>query len=114
MTTINRIAIMAKPRQPFLDWLHAADETSHDLTLEDLGSDPSIYLLPQCENDEEVRARIAMHVNEIFDEQLDSWYREPSSWPQRRDMETFERWFEWSSHSIIIDLCERPIRREQY
>ena len=30
---LNRSAIVVKPRQPFLDWLHTADPTSHTLTL---------------------------------------------------------------------------------
>jgi hypothetical protein len=33
MVTLNRSAIVVKPKQPFLDWLHAADPTSLELTL---------------------------------------------------------------------------------
>ena len=31
MHTLNRSAIVVKPKQPFLDWLHAADPTSQEL-----------------------------------------------------------------------------------
>jgi len=37
MDTLNRSAIVVKPKQPFLDWLHAADPTSHGITLLDRG-----------------------------------------------------------------------------
>ena len=33
MSTLNRSAIVVTPKQPFLDWLHAADPTSLGLTL---------------------------------------------------------------------------------
>jgi len=33
---LNRSAIVVKPKEPFLDWLHAADPSSRDLTLLDL------------------------------------------------------------------------------
>jgi hypothetical protein len=31
MATLNRSAVVVKPKQAFLDWLHAADPTSHEL-----------------------------------------------------------------------------------
>src|ERR1039458_7311766 len=45
----SRSAIVVKPRQPFLDWLHTADPTSHRLTLRDLTREPTIYLIPECD-----------------------------------------------------------------
>ena len=41
---LNRSAIAVTPRQPFLDWLHSADPTSSELTLNDLSQEPTIYL----------------------------------------------------------------------
>jgi hypothetical protein len=49
---------------------------------------------------------------EIFEEQLDAWYRVPSSWLQRRDFEAFNDWFEWSFYSVIVDLCADPLMEE--
>jgi hypothetical protein len=46
MITINRTAIVVMPGQPFLDWLHRADPTSGELSLEDLRREPTVYLLP--------------------------------------------------------------------
>jgi hypothetical protein len=50
---LNRSAIVVKPRQPFLDWLHTADPTSHRLTLRDLTREPTIYLIPECDTEED-------------------------------------------------------------
>jgi hypothetical protein len=55
MIIINRTAIMVRPGQPFLDWLHRADPASRGLNLEDLRREPTIYLLPEGENEEAVR-----------------------------------------------------------
>jgi len=43
---VNRSVLVVLPKQPFLDWLHNADPTSGELTLEILRDDPSVYLLP--------------------------------------------------------------------
>jgi hypothetical protein len=49
MITINPTAIVVMPGQPFLDWLHRADPTSNELSLEDRRREPTVYLLPECE-----------------------------------------------------------------
>ena len=113
MITLNRTAIMVMPGQPFLDWLHRADPTSGGLSLEDLRREPTVYLLPECENEEEARQCLKEVCGLIFEEQLDGWYRVPSSWPSRRDLDAFDRWFEWSLHSVAVDLSGDPLLREE-
>jgi hypothetical protein len=49
MVTLNRSALVMKPRQPFLGWLHGADPTSHRRILTDLLQEPTIYLIPECD-----------------------------------------------------------------
>ena len=93
MTTLNRIAIVVLPCQPFLDWLHRSDPTSGGLSLEDLRQEATVYLLPECENEKDVRRCLEEACGQVFEEQLDGWYRVPSSWPSRRDLDTFDRWF---------------------
>ena len=46
MNTINRSAVVVIPAQPFLDWLHQADPTSAQLSLNDLRKEATLYLLP--------------------------------------------------------------------
>ena len=111
MITINRTVIVVRPGQPFLEWLYRADLT--ELSLEDLRREPTVYLLPECENEGEARERLEEVCGRIFAEQLDGWYRVPASWPDRRDLDAFDRWFEWSFHSVVVDLCDDPLLREE-
>jgi hypothetical protein len=112
MTIFNRTAIVVRPGQPFLDWLYRADPTSRELSLEDLQREPTVYLLPDCDNYEEVRQHLKQVCNEIFDQELDGWHRVPSSWPAERDLEIFDLWFEWSFHTMVIDVSHNPLLRE--
>jgi hypothetical protein len=52
-------------------------------------------------------------VREIFEEHLDGWYRVPAVWPKKRDLPTFRRWFEFSFHSLIVDLCDDVLEHEE-
>jgi hypothetical protein len=110
MHMVNRSALLVKPAQPFLDWLHRVDPTSAQLKLEDLAREPTIYLLPEWETEEEALEHLAAVSSEIFEEQLNGWYRVPSVWPDDRELNAFLRWFDCSFHSVVVDLCDGRLR----
>jgi hypothetical protein len=95
------------PGQTFLDWLHAADPTSRELKLENLQREPTVFLLRDCENYEEVRECLEEVCRQNFDEQLNGWYLVPSFWPSQRDMGRFNHWFEWNFHSVVVSATTR-------
>jgi hypothetical protein len=109
MDMLNRSAIVVKPKQPFLDWLHAADPTSMQLMLGDLIREPTIYLIPECDADEQVAEVLRELCEEIFDEQLASWYTDTSTWPADRSYEVFCQWFDYQHHSMLVDLCDESL-----
>lgn len=88
MKPSDRTAIALKAEQPFLEWLHGLDSASGDYRLANLHVESTIYLLPG-------RSRVR------------------PSWPRRRDLETFERWFEWSFRSAVMGACEGRVVREE-
>ena len=68
MITIIRTAIVVLPCQPFLDLLRGADPTSNSLSLEDLRYEPTVYLLPECESDEQIRECVEEVCGQIVEE----------------------------------------------
>ena len=78
MKALNRSALVVKPAQSFLDWLHRVDPTTVHLTLEDLRLEPTICLLPEWDTEDEALQLVAEVSNEIFEEQLTGWHRVPS------------------------------------
>jgi hypothetical protein len=109
---LNRSALVVKPQTPFLEWLHGSDPTSHELKLEDLILEPTVYLIPECESWEEIKEVLQELSEEIFVDQLDGWYRDESTWPKDRSFEVFRRWFAMEHHSTLMDLCDEPLTRE--
>jgi hypothetical protein len=106
---LNRSAIVVKPRQPFLDWLHSADPSSHRLTLGDLSREPAIYLIPECDTEADVHDVLRELCEETFVEQLAGWFRDEATWPQDLGFDVFCRWFEFRHHSMLVDLADEPL-----
>ena len=103
--SINRSAIVVRPRQRFLDWLHEVDSTASDLTLEDLRLEPRIYLLPELDSEADVERVLKQCFDTIFVDHLNGWYRDETVWPLPRSYAMFREWFEWSYHSMLVDLA---------
>lgn len=112
MRALNRSAVVVVPKQPFLDWLHRVDSSSAKLTLTDLGDDPSIYLLPEFDVEHELEECFKEACVEIFEDQLDGWYRARDRWPKDRSFGIFRLWFDYRFHSILFDLGKQPIIEE--
>ena len=106
---LNRSALIVTPKQPFLDWLHSIDPTSKDLTLEGLGKDPDIYLIPECEDEEQLANCLEQMHPLIFEDQLEGWWTDETSWPKDRSLRSFRVWFECHFYSMVIDLCDDPL-----
>jgi hypothetical protein len=112
MFAINDRPLIVIPAQPFLDWLHRTDETGKDLSLGDLRREPTIYLVPEYDTEEEAERYVRKHCPQIFEEQLDGWYRVPSAWPPDRGVRVFKQLFEYHFHSVVLDLCDGPVIKD--
>ena len=109
---LNPSAVVVKPKQPFLDWLHSADPTSGGITLEEVGREPTIYLIPECDTPADVEDVLQDLCEEIFCEQLAGWYTDTETWPEDLSFDMFRRWFDYQHHSMLVDLCDEPLLGE--
>ena len=109
MRELNRSAIVVAPKRPFLEWLQSVDPSSSELTLHELGREPSMYLLPECESDEDFADCLREMFPVIFEGELEGWWTDESAWPGTRTFDTFQEWFDCRFHSIVIDLCDEPL-----
>ena len=113
MLLVNRTAVIIIAKQPFLDWLQAVDPTSRQLKLDDLNMEASIYLLPDSDSDQQAEKNLRKICKQIFAHELDGWWSETSTWPQDLSYGVFAKWFDWQHHSMVFDVTEAPLRREE-
>lgn len=108
MREINRSAVIFIPKQPFLDWLHAVDPSSVEVTLSELAMEPDVYLLPACESDAEFDRKLEKFFSAIFESLLEGWWTDRDAWPKNRTLARYRSWFEIRYHSLVLDLLEKP------
>ncbi len=109
MRTVNRSAVVVRPRDPFLKWLLSVDPEAKDL--EPSIRDVSVYLVPPDPNEQQEAAPVEEWFADVFERELDGWHRDESRWPVR-DVTTFLEWFDVEATSVVVDLDPRRLKHE--
>lgn len=107
---LNRSAITVRAQQPFLDRLkQLPDPVEPDTTLENINADSSVYLLPELVMEYDKEELLEQSFDIIFEMELEGWWEDESGWPQERDLEMFNKWFNIEFHSVIEDLVDENL-----
>ena len=90
MYTLNRSAVVLKPKQPFVDWLNALPGEDK-YTLDQLRAENTVILLPEFQRPGEEIKYLQKIGPELFSYQLWAWHTDESAWPTRRDWKSRPR-----------------------
>ena len=99
---LNRGALIVRPKQPYLDWAAALDESG---VVPDVTGEQTVYLIPSFEDDNEAERMLKKVYAEIFERELDGWHTDETAWPQKRTLAMFKKWFQIELHSMVEDVC---------
>ncbi|MCF7521742.1 hypothetical protein L4G92_06745 [Neisseria sp. ZJ106] len=109
MYFVDRSAVVLKPTARFLEWLKAADENMPDLTLEQLRSNCSVFLVPESDTPEAVVAYFDERYRQIFEAELASWDIDQKDWPQDMGLNVFWDFFDIEVHDMVLDMEEADL-----
>ena len=104
--TINRAALIVRPKQAYVDWANSIDDDEPRADLRQLREEPSIYLAKEIDDLDDVAGLVADYWERVFQEQLNSWMRDPESWLKKRTYEMFLDWFDCEVSTIVWDLLK--------
>jgi len=110
MNEVNRSVFVVRAKEPFLQWLNSLPDPG-DFNLDEVNRDSTAYLLPEFEDDDDMEKLLENYYSFIFEEQLDGWWRDPDSWPSKRDLNTFKEWFDVEFHCMVFDLVDKPLMK---
>jgi hypothetical protein len=108
MKMVNRAAFIITPKEPYIEWAGSIDADSA-AAVKGIVGEHTIYLASDDIIDGSDPPLIEDHFSRIFDQELEAWSLDESTWPKRRDRETFERWFDVVLVSSVFDLSKGRI-----
>ena len=109
--TINRAALIVRPKQPYVDWANSMDDDGPPRAdLRKLREEPSIYLVEVIDSLDDFPELVANYWEWVFREQLNGWMRDPELWPEELTREMFLEWFDCELSTMIWDMLNTKIK----
>ncbi len=106
---LNRAVLILRYKQPFVDWINAADpKPTHTITLADVNEDSTAYLV-EVEDEKEFKAWFKLNGATLFEDELNGWYTDPDLWPQDRSAALFKQWCTFELHTLVYDTGGSPL-----
>jgi len=114
--TVNRAALLITPKQPYADWANQLPDRSEGEiaqlhTPESMSDEPAVYLIPEPPAHDNYKY-VNKNWAELFEMQLEGWYLDPDAWPTNRTKKMFDEWFDIKVSSLVLDLGDGPIERD--
>lgn len=114
MYEVNRSVVLIVPKEPFWLWIRSLDEEElGQITLEHLQADPNAYLVDACDDIEDAWNQVEENMEEIFTAELADWSEDKNDWPDLH-IDIFFEWFDVELSSIVTDLSQDKLEREEF
>lgn len=105
--SVNRSAILVKPKKPWYDWINHIYEDSPTAERKE----GTIYLLGELDELDDIERWMRVNFDHIFQNELNDWHTAELDWPQNRTYKMFNEWFSYEIHCSILDLEDDEIRK---
>ena len=106
----HRAALILRYKQPFVDWINAADPspTPHVLTLAEVNQEHTVYLV-EVEDQDELAQWLAQNHQALFEEELNGRYMDPALWPRHPSLKMLKEWCSFEPHTVVVDTGASPL-----
>ena len=106
--SINRNAIVVKPKQPLLTWINSIYPESPVEAIEE----GTVYLVRQRGSNQEIEKWLQRNFDDIFQNELNNWHTDDNDWPPKRTFKLFREWFDYVIYAMILDMEDDKVVKE--
>ena len=111
MRIVNQTTIVAKPKQPFIDWFNTHGDDLKMVAME--GISFTSYLIPDDFDELNYLEFVKKNFKIIFQEELNSWSLDRNTWPRPLSYKVFSEWFKIEVADTTVDLGDGVIEVEK-
>jgi hypothetical protein len=112
--TVNRNALIIRPKQALIDWVNGIfpEDPIFENTL-DKHDEANVYLIPEMDSTEESLQYLKDNFELILMEILFEWCEDDALWPKNRNWQLFDDWLDYSIQTMIMDICNDKLEKEE-
>lgn len=106
---MRRSALVLHPKKPPFEWIKRAEPRGQVL---EPGLEGDVYLLPDFEEQEDMRRWLVRNFDLLFTDQLSNWHTDARAWPESRTCSMFQDWFSRSLHTMVWDTLDSRLDKD--
>ena len=111
---INRFALIVTPSEALLKWaISEQPSLSEEVDPEDADDLATVYLLPDFDDMEDAEDWVDKHVSAILETLLEEWISDGELWPEKLNMEQFEKYAVYTISNMVIDTVDASYDEEE-
>jgi len=115
LASVNRTAVIITPKQALFDWVNNIfPEEAMSMDTLNKHDESTVYLIPEFDSTEESIFFLKENFDYFLDEILFGWCVDEGQWPCNRSWDLFERFVDYSIQSVVQDVVEGDISKEEY
>jgi len=107
MDDVDRMALIVRPRQPYIDWANAFDDGGPKF--DPAAHRPRVYLIDEIADPIDLHKALRNHWRDIFEEELEGWMRDADDWPSPRTQKVFLQWFDVEVAELVTNMGQSPL-----
>ena len=110
MSFLYRAAMTITRKQSYIDWANSFDDDGPELTTELADDRRIVYLVPETDEEPDLKRLLDELWRQIFEEELSGWMQQEEDWPAPLTREMFDAWFDVELTGEVFDLTpEEPL-----
>lgn len=106
------MALVIRAKEAYWEWVVSLDDADSLVTLDELRSEATVYLVPEVEHEQDKRNILASLYRNIFMQQLYTWSDDERIWPEGITFVKFTEWFEYEFFSVVLDAADTALEIE--
>lgn len=113
--TVNRDALILFPKKPLFDWVnYIYPEDKIEYTQPMAHDEADIFLIDEFLHYSNAIEYLKENYLEFFQHELFDWTTDENLWPEKLTWELFEKWFDYSIQSVVIDTLDKRIIKDSH
>src|SRR4051812_39690319 len=105
MESMNRVALLVRPKRRYKEWADSVAIGDDDpiFDLDAARTAPAVYLVAPAKDAFEQDV-VDEYSTDIFELELEAWHTDVATWPVNRSPHVFRDWFDVTLSEMVVDL----------
>jgi hypothetical protein len=114
MKVINRTLLTLLGKPSFVEWINLLPGEPLNVSIDEVREDCNGYLIEEVESEDALLDLLEEQWPRLAEAELMDWSEDPQTWPKKRSLQWLKDHFDMEVQTVVYDLVDQDISKEDY